>query len=177
VPTITRLTPQSYRDHVDDLAAVLADTVARGASVGFRTPFGPADAAAWWRTREPAVRDGRLHVWIAEEDAGPLGTVSLATEVKPNGRHRAEVLKLMVAGTARGRGLGRALLSTAERAAAAGGATLLLLDTATGSPAERLYETAGWTRYGIVPDYATDPAGTLEACSFFYKRLSPGRAH
>jgi GNAT superfamily N-acetyltransferase len=176
VPTIEKLTPQSYRGHVDDLATVLADTVAHGASVGFRTPFGPADAAAWWRTREPAVRDGHLHVWLAAEEAAPhdpLGTISLATEIKPNGRHRAEVLKLMVTSTARGRGLGRTLLITAEHAAAAAGATLLLLDTATGSPAERLYETAGWTRYGIVPDYATDPAGTLEACSFFYKRLRP----
>ncbi|MER7009142.1 GNAT family N-acetyltransferase [Dactylosporangium sp. NPDC000555] len=172
MPTITRLRPGSYAGQVDNLAAVLADAVAHGASVGFRSPFDACDAAAWWRTREPAVRDGSLSVWIAEDGTGVVGTVSLALEGKPNGRHRGEVLKLMVHSVARGRGLGRALLDTAERAAAEAGATLLLLDTATGSPAERLYETSGWTRYGIVPDYAADPAGTLADCSFFYKRIA-----
>ncbi|HTJ33432.1 MAG TPA: GNAT family N-acetyltransferase [Dactylosporangium sp.] len=170
--TITRLSPQSYPAHVDNLAAVLADVVRGGASVGFRAPFGAGDAAAWWRTREPSVRDGSLTVWIAEDGTGVVGTVSLCLEPKPNGRHRAEVVKLMVHSLSRGHGLGRALLETAEQAAASAGATLLLLDTATGSPAERLYETAGWTRYGIVPDYATTPTGTLEPCSFFYKQLT-----
>ncbi|MER7274369.1 GNAT family N-acetyltransferase [Dactylosporangium sp. NPDC000244] len=171
MPTITRLTPPVYPGHVDALAEVLADAVAHGASVGFRSPFGPGDAAAWWRTREPAVRDGSLHVWVAADADAVVGTVSLALEPKPNGRHRAEVLKLLVHSRARGRGVGRALLGTAEAAAAGSGATLLLLDTATGSPAERLYASAGWTRYGVVPGYATDPAGTLEDCSFFFKRL------
>jgi len=170
---ITRLTPQAFGGWVGGLGEVLADAVAHGASVGFRSPFGPGDAAAWWRTREPAVRDGALHVWAAVDEGAVIGTVSLALEPKPNGRHRAEVLKLMVHSRARGRGLGRALLSTAEEAGAGAGATLLLLDTATGSPAERLYETAGWTRFGIVPGYATDPGGTLEDCSFFFKRLRP----
>ncbi|WP_426503918.1 GNAT family N-acetyltransferase [Dactylosporangium sp. McL0621] len=173
MPTITRLTPRAYPGRVDALAEILADAVAHGASVGFRAPFGPGDAAAWWRTREAAVRDGALHVWLAEDNGAVIGTVSLALEPKPNGRHRAEVLKLMVHSRERGRGLGRALLATAEAAAAGAGAGLLLLDTVTGSPAERLYETAGWTRYGIVPEYATDPAGTLEDCSFFFKRLRP----
>ncbi|GAA3452932.1 GNAT family N-acetyltransferase [Dactylosporangium matsuzakiense] len=172
-PVITRLTPQLYSEHVPALAEVLADVVAHGASVGFRKPFAAAEAAAWWRSREPAVRAGDLHVWAVHGPAGLAGTVSLVLEPKANGRHRAEVVKLMVHSRDRGRGLGRALLDTAERAAAAAGATLLLLDTVTGSPAERLYETAGWTRFGIVPGYATDPDGTLEPCSFFYKRLEP----
>jgi ribosomal protein S18 acetylase RimI-like enzyme len=176
MPVISRLSPEVYRGHVATLAEVLADAVAHGASVGFCNPFGAVDAAAWWRTREPAVCDGSLGVWIAEDDTGVLGTVSLALESKPNGRHRGEVLKLMVHSRARGRGVGRALLTTAEHAAAEAGATLLLLDTASGSPAERLYATSGWTRYGIVPDYAADPAGTLEDCSFFYKRLVPTSA-
>jgi GNAT superfamily N-acetyltransferase len=91
----------------------------------------------------------------------------------PNGRHRADILKLMVHPTARGQGLARSLLTTAERAAADDGVTLLILDAETGTPAERLYLTAGWTHYGTVPAYATDPAGTLKDCSFFYKRLVP----
>jgi len=168
---IERLTAETFAGGVGQLAHVLADVVAGGASVGFRAPFGSDAAAGWWRGRAPGVADGSLAVWAATGPAGIIGTVSLAFVDKPNGRHRAELLKLMVHRDARGQGLGRALLETAERAAADAGITLLLLDTASGSPAERLYETAGWIRYGIVPDYASDPAGTLEPCSFFYKSL------
>ncbi|MBH5338652.1 GNAT family N-acetyltransferase [Streptomyces pactum] len=169
--TITRLSPDDFPAEVPGLARLLADVVTDGSSLGFVAPFGPPEAAAWWHARRPAVADGSLTVWVAHGPRGVSGTVSLARESKANGRHRAEVVKLMVHRDARGKGLGRALLATAEEAAARAGATLLLLDTETGSAAESLYRAAGWTRYGIVPDYAADPRGTLRDCSFFYKRL------
>jgi ribosomal protein S18 acetylase RimI-like enzyme len=118
------------------------------------------------------VADGSLIVWVSRDSEHINGTVSLALARKANGRHRAEVVKLMVHRDARRQGLARKLLATAEQAAAQAGATLLLLDTQTGSEAERLYRATGWTRYGIVPDYAADPAGSLQDCSFFYKQLS-----
>ncbi|WP_449062008.1 GNAT family N-acetyltransferase [Planomonospora algeriensis] len=169
--TITRLSAEEFRDSVRELAGLLADTVADGASLGFLAPLGRDEAEAWWRARQPAVADGGLAVWVSRGSAGVDGTVSLAFEGKANGRHRAEVVKLMVHRRARGRGLGRGLLAAAERAAVEAGATLLLLDTETGSEADHLYRAAGWTRYGVVPDYAADPAGSLRDCSFYYKRL------
>lgn len=60
----------------------------------------------------------------------------------------------------RGHRLAGRLLTALEEQAAGLGLRLLVLDTETDSPAERLYETAGWTRVGSVPDYATDPAGS-----------------
>ena len=87
----------------------------------------------------------------------------------PNARHRAEVAKLMVRPSTRGQGLGRSLLAAAEGAAAEAGVTLLVLDTETGSPAERLYRAAGWTECGSIPDYAGDPAGDLKPTTFYYK--------
>ncbi|MFE0628393.1 GNAT family N-acetyltransferase [Streptomyces sp. NPDC058864] len=167
--TIVPLSPGVLLDAVDDLAALLVDAVAGGASLGFLAPFTHAEAAGWWRTRARAVASGDLVVWAARDAAGVTGTVSLAREAKPNGRHRAEVLKLMVHRRARGAGLGRALLTTAEHAAAAAGVSLLLLDTETGSPAERLYRSAGWTPYGTVPGHAADPAGVLRPTTFFFK--------
>ncbi|AGS72999.1 acetyltransferase [Streptomyces collinus Tu 365] len=158
----------------DGLALLLADTVAGGASVGFLAPLTPAAADAWWRERADAVAAGRLQVWVAEDGAGrPAGTVGLAMPDKPNSRHRAELVKLMVHRRARGAGLGRLLLATAEQAAAAAGLTLLHLDTETGSPAERLYRSAGWTRAGTIPDYAANPAGELCPTTLYYKRLAP----
>ncbi|MFE5484197.1 GNAT family N-acetyltransferase [Streptomyces sp. NPDC056527] len=145
--TITHLSPEAFGGAVDGLADVLADAVASGASLGFLQPFGHEAAVAWWHTR-------RL-------------------EPKANGRHRAEIVKLMVHRRARGHGLARRLLSTAEQAAQEAGVTLLLLDTETDSTADRLYATTGWTRFGEVPAYATDPTGALQDCSFFYKALMP----
>ncbi|MDT3399302.1 GNAT family N-acetyltransferase [Streptomyces sp. B1866] len=169
--TITRLSADTFRDSVKGLADLLAGTVADGGSVGFLAPFDQGAAAAWWRGRQAAVDDGSLTMWAAHGPGGLTGTVGLARGAMPAGRRRAEIVKLMVHPDARGQGLGRALLATAEEAAVRAGLTLLHLDTEAGTPAERLYLTAGWTRYGIVPGYANNPAGVPKDCSFFFKRL------
>ncbi|MFK4144937.1 GNAT family N-acetyltransferase [Streptomyces sp. NPDC004065] len=170
---VTRPDADRLADHVEDLARLLTDTVSGGASVGFLAPLGHADAVHWWRGRVAGVAAGRLAVWTAhDEDGRAVGTVSLDFPDKPNSRHRAELVKLMVHRDARGRGLGRRLLTTAERAAAASGVTLLHLDTETGSPAERLYDSAGWTRVGTIPGYAADPGGVLRPTTLYYKHIA-----
>ncbi|MEU6391753.1 GNAT family N-acetyltransferase [Streptomyces sp. NPDC046939] len=153
------------------MGALLADTVNEGSSLGFLDGLTPSSAADWWRARTPAVERGELTVWAAvDAHAGRcVGTVSLARSDKATGRHRAEVIKLMVHSAARGKGLARALLATVERAAAEAGVSLLVLDTETGSPAETLYRAEGWTEAGVIPDYAADPAGTLRPTTVFYK--------
>lgn len=169
--TIARLTPDDFVGSVPALAGLLVDAVAGGASVGFLAGLDHAAATAWWQARGAAVADGSLAVWVSRGPAGITGTISLAYAEKANARHRAEVVTLAVRRDARGRGLGRRLLATAEEAAAAAGITLLLLDTETDSDADRLYASAGWQRYGIVPDYAAGPSGVLRDCSFYYKKL------
>jgi len=168
---IERLTAGTFAASVPGLAVVLCDAVAGGASVGFLAGLDRAEAECWWLGRAGAVEDGTLVVWAAREDGRIQGTVSLAYAEKANARHRAEVSKLAVLRAQRGRGLGRRLLETAEDAAAATGVSLMMLDTETGSAAETLYRTAGWQRYGIVPDYAADPAGVPRDCSFYFKRV------
>jgi GNAT superfamily N-acetyltransferase len=170
--TIDRLSAEGFEAGLKGLSDLLVDAVDDGASVGFLAPFGHEAAAAWWRAQAPAVADGRLMVWACRAGGRIDGAIGLALATKPNARHRAEIVKLMVHREARGRGLARALLAAAEDAARAAGVSLLLLDTETGSTAERVYETGGWTRYGIVPDYAASPDGTLSDCSFFFKRLT-----
>ncbi|MCW7945916.1 acetyltransferase [Streptomyces hygroscopicus] len=155
----------------EELADLLTDTVHGGASVGFLAPLDRAEALAWWRQRAAAVEAGGLAVWAARAGDRVAGTVSLAFPDKPNSRHRAELVKLMVRRDARGQGLGRTLLTTAERAAVESGITLLHLDTETGSPAERLYTSAGWTRAGVIPDYAAEPTGELRPTTLYYKRV------
>ncbi|MGW2647968.1 N-acetyltransferase family protein [Streptomyces sp. NPDC001393] len=171
---VERWSAAQVRERAGELAELLTDTVAGGASVGFLASLTHEEATAWWRERAEATAAGRLTVWAALDGSGrPAGTVSLAYPDKPNSRHRAELVKLMVHRSARGQGLGRSLLATAENAAAAAGITLLHLDTETGSPAEHLYRSAGWIRAGVIPDYAESPGGALRATTLYYKRLEP----
>lgn len=165
------LTASQVREQAAELADLLVETVHGGASVGFLAPLDRAEALTWWRGRAAGVAVGELAVWAAREGTRIVGTVSLAFADKQNSRHRAEVVKLMVRREARGRGLGRRLLGTAERAAVAAGVTLLHLDTETDSPAERLYRAAGWTALGAIPDYAATPAGVLRPTTVYYKRV------
>ncbi|MFE9095639.1 GNAT family N-acetyltransferase [Streptomyces sp. NPDC007264] len=168
---VTGLTGPEVLAHVGELADLLTDTVHGGASIGFLAPLDRAEAVAWWEGRAAAVDAGGLAVWVAWAGNRVTGTVGLAFPDKPNSRHRAELVKLMVHRDARGRGLGRRLLATAERAAAEAGITLLHLDTETGSPAESLYASAGWTRTGAIPDYALTPSGDPHPTTIFYKRV------
>ncbi|WP_436843091.1 GNAT family N-acetyltransferase [Streptomyces venezuelae] len=174
-PHIERLTAAGLHAVADQLGDLLVDTVRSGSSLGFLAGLDRAAASGWWRGLGPVVEAGRLAVWVARgrerDDSRITGTVSVAFTDKPNGRHRAELAKLMVRPDARGQGLARTLLAAAEHAAAEAGVTLLVLDTETGSSAETVYRRAGWTEAGTIPDYAADPSGALHATTLFYKRL------
>jgi hypothetical protein len=51
------------------------------------------------------------------------------------------------------------------------GRTTLVLDTQTGSDAERLYRELGWTVAGVIPDYSLLSDGTRGATTYLYKLL------
>ncbi|MER7730456.1 GNAT family N-acetyltransferase [Streptomyces erythrochromogenes] len=170
---ITALSATGLRTHRAELAALLHAVVRDGSSLGFLEGLDHRAAAAWWDSLLPAVEDGSLALWVSRAGAdGPVdGTVSWYRESKPNGRHRAELRKLMVHPASRGRGTARALLAHAEAEAVRAGVLLLFLDTETGSGAEHVYRSAGWIEAGTIPDYATDPAGRLHPTTLFYKQL------
>ncbi|MDN3261884.1 GNAT family N-acetyltransferase [Streptomyces sp. CSDS2] len=91
------------RARADGLAALLTDTVAAGASVGFLAPLGHTEAVTWWRERADAAAAGRLAVWAALDATDRVtGTVSLDFPGKPNSRHRAERLYRSAGWTAAG---------------------------------------------------------------------------
>ena len=156
---------------VGELAEVLADCVTGGASVGFMAPYGPADALPYWRDVAAAVSEDATLLLAAAHEGRIVGTVQVGIRQMPNQPHRADIKKLLVLESARGRGIARALMSAAEAEAARRGKTVLVLDTATGSPAETVYERLGWQRAGVIPDYALYPDGRFCATTFFYKRI------
>ncbi|MCJ9428512.1 GNAT family N-acetyltransferase [Kordiimonas marina] len=162
---------ESLKPHLPALQKLLIDTVADGASIGFHAPLPEEDAAAYWHAVERQLADGSKLMLVASESGTVLGTVQLALEMRPNGRHRAEVQKLMVAPAARGKGTAKALMAALEQAAHDAGRTLLVLDTRRGDIADGLYERLGYTRAGIIPDYVIDTGGVVTDTCIFYKHL------
>ncbi len=174
---VERLEAVAAARHLEALARILADAVEGGASVGFLSPFNAADAAAWWRDLLPEVAAGRVLLLGSWLDDALVGTVQLHPSVMPNARFRAEVAKLLVLRSARRQGVGRTLMDAVETLARERGRTTLVLDTQTGSDAERLYRTLGWTAVGVVPEYSQLSDGGRGATTFMYKLLdaSPSR--
>jgi GNAT superfamily N-acetyltransferase len=156
---------------VDELSAVLTDCVAGGASVSFMHPFHRDAAAAFFRGIAAAVARGEVVLLAARHAGRIVGTVQLGIGMPPNQPHRANVAKLLVHRGARGRGIGVRLMAAAEEAAREHGRTLLVLDTAVGGAAERLYTRCGWQRAGVIPAYALWPDGKPCATAIFWKQL------
>jgi ribosomal protein S18 acetylase RimI-like enzyme len=73
----------------------------------------------------------------------------------------------------RRQGVAKLLMERAELEAVSEGKTLLVLDTVTGDPAEFLYERLGWTKVGVIPNYALYPDGRPCATTVFWKALPP----
>lgn len=157
---------------VDGLADVLVDAIDGGAGVSFLYPLAPERARAFWRGVADDVAAGARALLVAEDESGVVGTVQLVLAQPENQPHRADLSKMLVHRRARRRGLGAALLEAAEQTARECGKTLLVLDTNTGSDAERLYARMGWTRVGEIPDFSVQPRGGLRATTVFYKKLS-----
>lgn len=154
---------------VDGLVDVLLSVVYAGASVGFMSTLSREEAASFWSSHLASASNVVL---VLEDDGAVLGTATLSLSGMPNGRHRAEVAKVLVRADAQGRGLGRVLLRSVEAAASLRGRRTLVLDTVSGSPAQRLYESEGWQVVGEIPDYADLPDGTPSPTTYLFKQLA-----
>lgn len=165
------LTEEETRALLPALAEILSDCVEGGASVGFMQPFPPEAAVPFWEGVAAAVARDETVLVVAEVDGRAVGTVQLGIGTMPNQPHRGDIKKLLVHRDARGLGLSRRLMERAEAEAVSRGRRVLVLDTATGEPAEAIYERLGWLRAGVVPDYALMPDGRYCATTFLYKHL------
>jgi GNAT superfamily N-acetyltransferase len=170
--TVARLDGAGATAAAAELADLLIDAVAGGASVGFVGPLAAGEARRFWDAVARRAGTGATVLLAARHPDGTiLGTVQLDLDTFPNQAHRATVGKLLVHTRARRRGVGSLLMAHAEREARAAGRSLLTLDTVEGSDAQRLYERDGWTRAGAIPDYARDGHGALCATVYYWKRL------
>jgi ribosomal protein S18 acetylase RimI-like enzyme len=173
------LTPEEAADRVPELCALLQNVVDAGASVGFLPPLAYEEARDYWTGVVARIGPAERLLFVALDGDAVVGTVQLYLESRPNGRHRGEVNKLLVHSDARRRGVATELMQTLHEAAVAAGRSLLVLDTLVGENAERLYRRLGYVAAGIIPRYARNGAGGLDATVYMYKDFGvpePGAA-
>ncbi|WP_072926070.1 GNAT family N-acetyltransferase [Nissabacter archeti] len=152
------VTPELNADDLQGLAQVLHACVAHNASVGFVQPFSLEAAAAFWQGQAASVAAGERILLLARAQGRVVGTVQLIPAGMPNGRHRAEVAKLLVHPDARRQGIARSLMEQVEQEARSRGKRLLVLDTRSGDVAEQLYLSLGYQISGQIPDYVLSPS-------------------
>ncbi len=154
-----------------ELADVLVDCVAGGASVNFMSPYSHEEALGFFRKVANSLASGEIVLLAAKCEGKIVGTVQLGLDTPPNQRHRADIKKMLVHRLARGRGIGAALMTAIEEEARQRGRWLVVLDTVPGESGHRLYLRAGWEQSGTVPDYARFPDGRLCDTAIMWKRL------
>ncbi len=159
------------REWMPALGELFFDVIDGGGSLGFLEDVDEGQMREYWEGVFDQLGP-RHRLWIAREGDRALGTVQLGVCGKPNGRHRADVMKLMVHRDARRRGLAVTLMATLEQAAREAGLTLLVLDTEAQSPAEHFYQAQGFQRTGEIPFFAASPQGELRATALYWKRLA-----
>src|SRR5215204_3463328 len=99
------------------LSEMLIEAVAHGGSVSFMHPLPPEIANAFWEKALAATARGERIILGAFDGYQLVGTVTLVLDLAPNQPHRAEIIKMMTRVSHGGRGVAKALLHAAERAA------------------------------------------------------------
>lgn len=170
--SLRSVSPFELENLVPELTGLLADSVSRGASLGFMAPLAYREGQTYWRSLVPELQAGSRLLLAAFIESQLLGSGQLAFPAWPNARHRVEIQKLFVAAEARGRGIGRSLITALHDAARQRGRSLVVLGTRRGEPAEKFYKQLGYLEAGVIPGYAIGPAGERHDNVTLYRQLS-----
>lgn len=146
---------------------LLIRTVDSGGSVGFLPPISEHEASEYWGN---VIKD-EVILLRAKIDNQLVGTVQLHLCTKQNGKHRAEIAKLMTHPDYQRMGIGRTLMMEAEKIARQHDRSLLVLDTREGDVSNILYQSIGYIEGGRIPKYALSLTGELDATIFYYKMI------
>jgi GNAT superfamily N-acetyltransferase len=168
---IKRFDVAQTREHASALIELLADCVNSGASIGFLRPLDSRLARDYWNEILASVDRGTRVLLAAFVGDALVGSAQLDLCLKQNGRHRAEVQKVLVFTRYRRKGIAAALMQAIEREAAAAARTLLFLDTEQKSAGEPFYESLQWQRVGSIPGYALSADGVPTPNIIYYKNI------
>lgn len=168
---IVELSADDVRARVDELAQLLLDAHAVNMALGLRGGLGHDHAREVWLETAARLDPERRVLLAALEDGILAGSVQIVRAEAENGAHRAEVVRLAVRADRRGAGIGRALLDAAAERARLLRLRLLWLTTHADTASDRFYESAGWSRLGVLPAYSERPDGTLAGAALYYREV------
>ena len=131
--------------------ALMLDAYASDADAFTSTPAERStEPLSWWRKRvcDP---DGSSQAFGAFDDERLVGAVAIEYSSRFKVQHKASIVGMIVTATCRGRGAGRGLIAAAlDHARARSGIDVVTLTvTDDNLSAIRLYEEAGFTRFGV----------------------------
>ncbi|KAJ1337761.1 acetyltransferase [Microdochium nivale] len=175
-------TPEQLAQYLPSLRVLLQCHVnddPATSSIGFRAPLSDSDANDFWLTISKRLRDElagvsprSYYMFVLTAGSSPevMATAAVATVHKTNHMHRAEIVKVLVSPSQQRKGLGQAMMRHVEDFAKVQlRKEVLMLDTATETPAVHFYRRLGWTEWGTCPEYADFANGRRGACTFFVK--------
>jgi GNAT superfamily N-acetyltransferase len=168
--TVRAVTADEFPPLVPALVDLLIDTVDDRAALGFLPPVVPATAWRYWTSLGPELAAGSRVLVGVFCDGQVAGSGQLWLPSLPNARHRAEVQKVFVSRTLRGRGVGASLMAVLHLSARQRGRSLLLLN-ARRAVADRFYKPLGYKEVGVIPGYALGPNGTRIDTTALYFEL------
>ncbi|KZN42454.1 MULTISPECIES: GNAT family N-acetyltransferase [Pseudoalteromonas] len=163
--------------YIDDntqnqLSILLQACIETGASLGFYQSADKLALSDYWQSVSTEVNAGDRQLYALYHHQELVATVQLALCSKQNGRHRAEVAKLLVHPRMQRKGFATILMKYMEQQASLNTLSLLVLDTQSGDKAEQFYQAIGYTKVGQIPNYVSDINGQLHSTSYYYKYLA-----
>lgn len=160
---------------LEDLCEATEAAITDGGGFGWITPPRRDILEKYWQG--VMLVPGRS-LLVGRIDGVIAGSAQLIRQPRNNEAQAfsAQLMSVFVAPWARGRGLGRLLVDAAETAARGNGIEIINIDIReTQTAAMRLYERAGYIRWGTHPEYALVEGEVLRG-HYYYKRLTADRA-
>ncbi|MEO5798157.1 MAG: GNAT family N-acetyltransferase [Gemmatimonadales bacterium] len=169
--TLRQLAAVDIPVYLHALTELLREAVNAGGSLGFLPPLEAVEARQYWLALRQELNDGSRILLAAFVGGRLVGSGQLAMPAWQNGRHRAELQKLMVASALQGQSIGGSLVEALHTTARRHGRTLLVLHTRHGEPPESFYRRRGYRTVGLVPGYTIGPAGEAFNSALMFTHL------
>ena len=142
------------------------------------TPEERAKESDEWWVKRIAHPEGMTVAFGDFDGRNLVGTVALEFSAKPKTKHKALVVGMYVLRSSRGKGSARALLEAAlQFCTRRGDVSVIQLEVTEGnSPAVNLYESLGFTSYGLEPMAVLTPTGFRSKVHMWLRLPRPANA-
>jgi acetyltransferase len=139
-----------YPDLEQELGDLWVRVTRAGGAVGFLPDAAEGDVRAAATEVVESIRAGSSYAVGFSKDGLLAGVGFLVPQRSTVVRHRADVVRVMIAPELQRQGLGAGLLAALAQRARSLGLTTLLLSARGGTGAPQFYLSQGWTQWGVI---------------------------